>query len=157
LVFNWRVGFEIQANPSSSLSPYLHLSPAYDPVAIADYFRISRELKDAYPADYNDLGKLWDVIKRVASFALPVISGMGPIGAMIGTAGGGLISGVDAIRGAVAARKAKKAASVRDKIEAQVEASRARPSAPNGVKPSDTPAPATVERARKALAIQRRM
>jgi hypothetical protein len=80
LVAYFRVGFEVQALPSSVFSPYLKLSPPFDPLSIDAYYRISRELKDAYPADYNDLGKLWEVIKGVARTALPLVAGFGPLG-----------------------------------------------------------------------------
>lgn len=81
LMMACRLGFEVQVLPRSMYSPYLHISPAYDRLSLETYWAISRELKDAYPADYNDLGKLWDVIKRVAGFAAPIvrmIPGVGP-------------------------------------------------------------------------------
>lgn len=89
----FRVGIELQVVPGSPLSPQQRLSPREDMQAIDSYYRISRQLKDAYSADYNDLGKLWDVIKSVARVALPILSvipGMGPIA-------GGLGLGVKAI------------------------------------------------------------
>lgn len=46
---------------------------------MATYFRISRELKDGYPADYNDLGKILDVIKGAAKFVLPIASNFLPM------------------------------------------------------------------------------
>jgi hypothetical protein len=42
-------------------------------MALDAYYAISRELKDAYPADYNDLGKIWDVIKKAAVNTLPLL------------------------------------------------------------------------------------
>lgn len=98
----FRSGWELQCQPGTLLTPQLHISPAYDPRALAAYFAIRRELKDAYPADFNDWAKIWGVIKRVASFVLPGISMMGPIGAAAGAAGSGVISVVDAITNAVA-------------------------------------------------------
>lgn len=71
-----RMGLEMQVSPSSTLSPQLKLSPPYDPMALVTYFRICRELKDAYPADYNVTGKLWNVIKRALDALDPVISVM---------------------------------------------------------------------------------
>jgi len=78
------------------------MSPLYDPVALAAYHRINRELKDAYPVDFNDLGKLWDVIKSAAKVVLPVIGSLGPVGAAVSTVGGSAIAGVEAIRKALA-------------------------------------------------------
>lgn len=68
----FRYGIEMQVMPTSTLAPQLKLSPPYDPVALDHYFQISRELKDAYPADYNDLGKIWKAIKE----AIPMIAGV---------------------------------------------------------------------------------
>lgn len=77
----WRFGFEVQCTPGSNMAPHLKLSPAEDQQALTTYFAIARELKDAYPADYNDLGKIWDVIsgiaKKVAPF-LGFVPGIGP-------------------------------------------------------------------------------
>lgn len=83
----WRVGFEVQCNPLSSFAAYLKLSPEHDPRAIEAYFAVARELKDAYPAEYNDKGKLWDVIKAAIRTALPFISAAGPVGAIVGGIG----------------------------------------------------------------------
>jgi len=44
-----RMGFEMQVSPGTQLTPFQKLSPPYDPMAIADYYTIARELKDAYP------------------------------------------------------------------------------------------------------------
>ena len=83
-----RMGLEVQCCPNSIWAPMLRPSPAYDREATEAYFRISRELKDAYPADYNDLGKLWDVLKDAARKALPLIGRFGgPIGQGISMAG----------------------------------------------------------------------
>jgi len=103
--FYVRMTVECRVTPISPLAPQQQMSPAYDPVALASYYRISRELKDAYPADYNDLGKLWDVIKQAAKVALPVLSMVpGPVG-MVGTA---LNAGVTAIDSFVKAGSSKK-------------------------------------------------
>jgi len=60
---HFRFGYEFRVRPGTSFSPLLTISPQYDPVALATYFEISRKLKDAYPSDFNSLGKLWTVIK----------------------------------------------------------------------------------------------
>jgi len=85
LQFFVRAGFEAQVQPASILSPEMRLSPAHDEMALTAYFSIARELKDAYPADYNDLGKIWDVIKKAAAVALPLLKHVpyvGPIAAI---------------------------------------------------------------------------
>jgi len=78
----FRFGFEVQVPPTSNMAPHLHLSPQCDEQAIRAYFAISRELKDAYPAEYNDLGKIWNVISSVAKAIAPALSfipGVGPL------------------------------------------------------------------------------
>lgn len=82
LSFFFRFGFECRLQPTSMLSPQLKLSPCEDEVALNAYFQIAREMKDAYPADYNDLGKIWDVISGIAKGISPfltLIPGIGPI------------------------------------------------------------------------------
>lgn len=91
---------ECRVTPTSLLAPQVQMSPPYDPTAIAAYFRINRELKDAYPADFNDLGKIWDVIKGAAKVALPALGLLpGPIG-MVGKAGSAILSGMEGITSA---------------------------------------------------------
>lgn len=98
LVIYWRVGFELQCHPDSTWSPYLKLSPPYDRSAIDAYFKIARELKDAYPVEYNDKGKLWDIIKKAIRTALPVVGAMGPFGAMAAGLGSFLLGPEKAAR-----------------------------------------------------------
>lgn len=62
--FQFRMGVEIQLDPSSTLTPQLKLSPQYDKQALDTYFAISRELKDGYPADYNCVDKMWGVLRN---------------------------------------------------------------------------------------------
>lgn len=81
LQFYFRVGVEAQCTVGSPYVPYLKVAPEYDQRAVESYFKISRELKDAYPVEFNDLGKLWDVIKqaaRVVSGGLSFVPG--PVG-----------------------------------------------------------------------------
>jgi len=97
----FRFGFEVQVMPQSSLAPHLKLSPESDPMALATYFAISRELKDAYPAEFNDLGKIWDVISSVAKTASPMLNLIPGIGGML-SAGTSLAAGTgDRIRSAL--------------------------------------------------------
>lgn len=86
LSFTIRMGIEAEVLPSSILAPYQKSSPEYDPQALQAYFHISRQLKDAYPADYNDLAKLWGVIKSAAQAAMPFLGALGPYGAVAGAA-----------------------------------------------------------------------
>lgn len=87
LSFFFRFGFEVQCTPNSNLAPHLKLSPAEDEAALSTYFAIARELKDGYPADYNDLGKIWDVISSIAKKVSPFLN-------MIPVAGPALAQGI---------------------------------------------------------------
>lgn len=78
-------------------APYSESSPLYDPVAMTRQIQISQRMADAYPADYNDLGKIlkdvWGWIrgagKAVGGMKIPFVSDIANI------AGGA----VDAIEG----------------------------------------------------------
>lgn len=81
--FQFRMGVEIQLDPSSTLTPQLKLSPPYDPLALETYFAIARELKDGYPADYNCIEKMWEAIKGALKFVAPPLLGAVPGGAAL--------------------------------------------------------------------------
>lgn len=99
--FFFRMGFEVQVNASSPMSPQLRISPPYDPVAIEHYFAIARELKDAYPADYNDLGKLWAVIKDTARVVTPMLKMIPGVGPLVGAIEPGVRAGIGALEKAL--------------------------------------------------------
>jgi len=82
----FRVGYEIQVMPGTPYTPQQRMSPAYDPAAIAAYFEVSRQLKDAYPSDYNLFGTLWKVISSIISRATPFIERVPVYGAPISVA-----------------------------------------------------------------------
>jgi len=92
-----RCGIEMQVPPSSILSPQLALAPPHDATALDCYFAISRELKDGYPADFNDLGKIWDAISAASKKVLPVIKKI-PGFATTGAALTGIVSAGDWLR-----------------------------------------------------------
>lgn len=102
--FYVRMTVECRVTPNSMLAPQQSMSPPYDPIALASYFRISRELKDAYPADYNDLGKLWSVIKAAAKVVGPVL---GAIPGPVGLVGGAITSGISAVDAIIGASRGK--------------------------------------------------
>lgn len=87
-----RAGFEAQAQPSSAYTSFQRLCAEHDLAAEVAYFQIARQLKDAYPVEYNDLGKLWDVIKGVARRVAPIVGAV-PIYGPAVKAIGGLIGG----------------------------------------------------------------
>jgi hypothetical protein len=101
-----RAGIEMQVSPSSTLSPQLKLSPPHDPMALDVYYRISRELKDAYPVEFNDKGKMWGVISNTfRSTILPLLSQIpGPL-AQGGTK---IVKGAVTLGDAIAVRRQEK-------------------------------------------------
>jgi hypothetical protein len=105
-----RMGYECMVQPGTAYTSFIKVSPAFDPVAITSYFMISRQLKDAYPAEYNDLGKLWEIIKKAAGYIAPFISLL-PGGSMAVAAGRLVGKGIDAL--AKSKQAASKKANVR--------------------------------------------
>lgn len=79
-----RAGYELQVLPGTVLTPQQMLSPEHDELALNNYFAISRKMKDAYPADYNDLGKIWSVIKTAAKSVLPFLSNVPGVPGLVG-------------------------------------------------------------------------
>jgi hypothetical protein len=78
------------------------MSPETDQMAIDSYFRVVRCLKDAYPASYNDIGKLWDTISGIAKQALPYINAVAP---QVGNVAGRVLRLGDSIRATNKQRK----------------------------------------------------
>lgn len=98
-----RAGYEIRVQPGSQYTTHLKLSPPHDPLALEMYFKVARELKDAYPADHNDLGKIWDVISGAAKTVGGVLRAVpGPIG-LVGSVLSSVAGGGDAIKQLVSA------------------------------------------------------
>jgi len=134
-----RYGYECQCLPGTPLTPHQKLSPQYDSQAIAEYFAVSRELKDAYPADFNDLGKIVDVIRDAIKAISPAMLVSGnPLLAGTGTLLNGGVSMFDAIRRAAGSRQ-KQIASASDidkatKAVAQVSQRTKRKAAPKAAK-----------------------
>lgn len=98
LSFFYRFGFECQVTPASPMAPHLKLSPPSDARAVEAYFAISRELKDGYPADFNDLGKIWDVISGIAKSVGPMLSAIPVVGPALAMAVPGAAAVGDTIR-----------------------------------------------------------
>lgn len=120
-----RCGYEIQVPPGSLYSPQLKVSPESDPVAIESYFKISRQLKDAYPVEFNDLGKIWDVISGAAKSISPFLSAIPGIGPVLSAVVPGVAGIGDTIRKALAGPQAKSSRDVAAKTSAtQVQATR---------------------------------
>jgi len=94
LIVTVRMGLEIQVEAGTLLAPFVKASPVYDPVALKSYAAVSRELKDAYPVSYNDLGHLWDSILSAVGAASPVLASIHPGLGLAATAFHGLGSAV---------------------------------------------------------------
>lgn len=97
--FFFRCGYEIQVQPGTPMTPHQKLSPPYDKLALETYFAIAREMKDAYPADHNDLGKIWDAISSIAKTVSPFLGMIPGIGAPLSlavTGGANLGDGIKA-------------------------------------------------------------
>lgn len=130
LIVTYRVGIEAQVEPGTVLSPYQKVSPEYDPVAMKAYFLVARQLKDAYPVSYNDLGKLWDVISGGLRVAAPVLSTVHPL---LGSAATGISALGNAVRGMAGsglgpakARNATLSATSEDALKKEIEKANAR-------------------------------
>lgn len=70
----FRCGYEFQCSPGSPFVPLLKPAPNYDRQAIDSYYAVTRELKDAYPASFNELSKLWGPILSAVREIVPVVS-----------------------------------------------------------------------------------
>jgi len=69
----FRTGYELRVSAGSPMTTFAKLSPVYDPLALQGYFAISREMRDAYPEEYNTFGALLGTIANAAATALPTI------------------------------------------------------------------------------------
>jgi hypothetical protein len=86
--FFFRVGFECMVLPGTVLSSLQKIPPSMDIEALTTYTSVSRLLKDAYPADYNDLAKIWSVIEGALATAAPFLSGIPVYGPFLGALAG---------------------------------------------------------------------
>ncbi len=133
LTFFVRLGLEIQCAPGTPYTPQLRISPRHDEVALHTYFAVARELKDAYPADHNDLGKIWDVIKRVIKTVAPALGFIPVAGPALAAAAPFVAEAGDAIgslvRRVASSKKALTVGSAAD-VKAATEAVRKRLATP---------------------------
>jgi hypothetical protein len=81
-----RAGYELQVQPGTTLTPFQRISPRSDEMAVATYFAIAREMKDAYPEEYNSFGKLWDIISSIAKTVAPALSAVPVVGPVLPSA-----------------------------------------------------------------------
>jgi len=64
---------EVTATPSTVYAPLLEIALPPDMTALKMYSEISARMADAYPASYNDLGKLKDFVLSVGKKVLPYV------------------------------------------------------------------------------------
>jgi len=110
-----RQTLEIVCKPSTEFSPMAEVALPPDDTALRMYYEVSSRMADAYPASYNDLGKLKSIISGLAKKILPFVdpaldflSGIpGPVGA-IATGAKTVIPVVKQVREAVKKKKMAK-------------------------------------------------
>lgn len=90
VVLKLKLCLELQVNANSLFTAYLKPPSPVDSLALGSYFRIARELPDAYPAAYNDNGKILGIIADVIDTVAPALSVIPGYGPFIGMAGKGL-------------------------------------------------------------------
>jgi hypothetical protein len=72
------VGLEIIPHPLSPDRVFTRPPAQYDPRALEAYYSLSREMRSAYPADFNSLATVLAVASRVAQALWPVAKTIGP-------------------------------------------------------------------------------
>lgn len=113
--FFYRYGFEVQLLPNSAFSPFLALSPRLDLEALHNYFRISRELKDAYPASYNDFGTMMSQL-------LEAVGGLSKTLSLVNPLFGSVAQGAGAV-GRMMRKGRKPPQPARNQVQSQISAS----------------------------------
>lgn len=78
-----RAGFECQVQPGTTLTSHQKLSPKYDRTALDSYFAIAREMKDAYPVEYNDKGIILSTIAKIANAVSPFLGMVPGVGGIL--------------------------------------------------------------------------
>lgn len=68
-----RLTMDMVVNSGSTYAPFVKRPPEEDPLAMQMYFRVSREMQDAYPSDHNNLGALLGVVGNLAKTVLPMV------------------------------------------------------------------------------------
>lgn len=76
--FHFRSSIEIVPQPGSKFSTNTIQAPVRDYVACMIIDQMANRMPSGYPASYNDLGKIWEVIKGVAKVALPALGTIFP-------------------------------------------------------------------------------
>lgn len=119
---------EMVVKQGTTYAPLAEPAPPPDSTALKMYFEVSSRMKDGYPASYNDLGKLLDVIKRIGKsvlpFVEPALAVLSAVPGPVGSVARGVTAAKAAVGQAVAAGRAVKAARARKKVKTVVSSRR---------------------------------
>lgn len=88
VVIKVRTGLELKVQTQSPYLPYCKPSADVDSVAISSYFRIVRQLEDAYPASYNANGDILKWIGKAVRTVTPLLGAIPGWGPLLQAAGG---------------------------------------------------------------------
>lgn len=105
---------EMIVKPGTTYAPLAEPAPPPDETACKMYMEISARMKDGYPASYNDLGKLFEVVKRIGRTVLPYVepalAALSRVPGPVGLVAQGVKAAKTAAAAAAAAHKASLAA-----------------------------------------------
>jgi len=80
VVFKFRSCIELKVQANSTYAPHLKPAAFPDAHAIDNYFSILRAMPDAYPADYNDAGRIMGVIGKAVRTVAPFLKFVPAVG-----------------------------------------------------------------------------
>jgi len=81
LVLKVRQGVELVPRPDSPLAPFSVSPVPFNPGALEFVTHVSQSAAMAYPADYNDLSKIWGAIKKgMKEYGMPLVQGVADAG-----------------------------------------------------------------------------
>jgi len=114
-----RAGFEVVPSPQSADRIFAEPAAPFHPRALEAYYGISLEMKDAFPASYNSLGSIFDLIEKVASTLWKPVRAIGEgVTSLVGLGGARRLpvtpaKGGLALKAALKARRTPSVGSVR--------------------------------------------
>jgi hypothetical protein len=73
IVIKARTCFEFKVQANSKYVPYLTPAAPHDALAVDAYYRIIRQMDDAYPASYNAKGTILSTIGKIARNVAPAL------------------------------------------------------------------------------------
>lgn len=88
IVIKVRTGLELKVQSQSPYLPYARPSADVDVMAVESYFRIVRQLEDAYPASYNATGEILKLVSKAVRTVAPLLAPIPGFGPLIAAAGG---------------------------------------------------------------------